>query len=163
MSVQEYLTSTYHPDCDFVDGVLVERHVGQQDHSNLQGELWGWFRDRRHDLRMKAFVEQRVQIRQGRYRLPDVCVMEMPVSREQVFTQAPFICIEILSPDDSFPRLQERLDDYLGMGVQNVWVLDPATQRGWTITRQGHFEALDGILRTTDGRVVMPIRELFED
>jgi hypothetical protein len=34
-------------------------------------------------------------------------------------------------------------------------------RRGWSITREGHFEALDGILRTSDGRVEMPIAELF--
>jgi hypothetical protein len=68
----------------------------------------------------------------------------------------------VLSPEDSFPKLQERLDDYLVMGVPNIWVLDPPSRRGWSIAREGHFEALDGILRTTDGRVVMPVSELFQ-
>ena len=33
--VEEYLATIYHPDCDYVDGVLLERNVGQKDHSNL--------------------------------------------------------------------------------------------------------------------------------
>ena len=47
------------------------------------------------------------------------------------------------------------------MGAPNVWVLDPATRRGWRITREGHLEALDGVLRTSDDRVEMPIADLF--
>lgn len=161
VSLQEYLTTSYRPDCDYVDGVLLERNVGQKDHSSLQGAVIVWFYVRRAELRLASFPEQRVRVSGGRYRIPDVCVVALPVPDEQIFTTPPYICIEILSPDDSFPRMQERFDDYLAMGVTNLWVLDPSMRRGWSITREGHFEALNGILRTSDGRVEMPIAELF--
>jgi Uma2 family endonuclease len=93
---------------------------------------------------------------------PDVCVYPLPEPDEQIFTQAPYICIEVLSPDDSFRTLQSRLDDYLAMGIPNIWVLDPASRRSWSIAREGHLEALDAILRTSDGRVNLAIVELFE-
>ena len=38
-SVEEYLSTLYRPDCDLVDGALIERNVGQKDHSKLQGEV----------------------------------------------------------------------------------------------------------------------------
>ena len=161
VSLQEYLATTYHPDCDYVDGVLVERNVGQKDHSKLQGEVFAWFRSHRQALGLAAFVEQRIQVAARRYRVPDVCVVPVPEPVEQVFTHAPYTCVEILSPEDTFPKLQERLDDYLHMGVPNIWVLDPVSRRGWRITREGHFEALDGTLRTSDGAVVLPIADLF--
>ena len=129
VSLQEYLSTTY-PDCDYEEGVLIERNVGQKDHSKLHGEVFAWFRDRRRTLGLAAFPEQRIEVRAQRYRVPDICVVQLPEPQEQIFTRAPYICIEILSPEDSFPRLQERLDDYLGMGVANVWVLDPASRRG---------------------------------
>jgi Uma2 family endonuclease len=161
VSLQEYLTTTYRPDCDYVDGVLFERNVGQKDHSKLQGAVLLWFYARRQELRVTAFVEQRIRVSARRFRIPDVCVLHLPEPDEQVFTQPPYICIEILSPEDTFPKLQERFDDYLSMGVPNVWVLDPGTKRGWRITREGHLEALDGVLRTSDGRVEMRIADLF--
>jgi Uma2 family endonuclease len=161
VSLQEYLATTYRPDCDYVDGVLEERNVGQKDHSKLQGEVFAWFRSRRQELRLAAFVEQRIKISARRFRIPDVCVVPLPEPGEQIFTQPPYICIEILSPDDTFPRLQERFDDYLAMDVANVWVLDPASRRGWRVAREGHFEALDGVLRTGDGRVELRISDLF--
>ncbi len=29
VSVDEYLRTSYRPDCDYVDGILVERNVGE--------------------------------------------------------------------------------------------------------------------------------------
>jgi Uma2 family endonuclease len=161
VSIDEYLATSYRPDCDFVDGVVIERNVGTKDHSKLQGEVLAWFRDRRRELRFTAFIEQRVQVARRRFRIPDECVVLVPEPDEQIFTQPPYICIEVLSPDDSFPKLQDRPDDYLAMGVPNIWVLEPASRRGWSIKREGHFEALDGILSTGDGRVVLGIADLF--
>jgi len=162
VSVEEYLATSYRPDCDYVDGEVIERNLGTKDHSKLQGEIFAWFRDRRRELRLTAFPEQRVQVGQRRYRIPDVCVVPLPEPDEQIFTQPPYICIEVLSPDDSFPKLQKRLDDYLTMGVPNIWVLDPPSRRAWSIVREGHFEALDGILRTADGRVILKVADLFQ-
>jgi Uma2 family endonuclease len=162
VSAAEYLATTFHPDCDFVDGVIEQRHVGQKDHSSLQTSLPIWFWARRKELRLKAFVEQRLRVTPARFRIPDVCIVELPAPDEQVFQQAPYIVIEVLSPDDTLPKLQERLDDYLAMGVVDLWVIDPASRRAWRATRDGHFEALDGILRTGDGRVALPISELFD-
>ena len=98
-SLSEYLGTTYRPDCDYVDGVLTERNLGLKDHSKLQGEIFTWFRVRRRALRIAASPEQRIQVARGRYRVPDICVVELPELDEQIFTQAPYICVEILSPD----------------------------------------------------------------
>ena len=161
VSFEEYLGTSYRPDCDYVDGAVIERTVGQKDHSKLQGEIFAWFRDRRRALRIAVFPEQRLQVSPTRCRVPDICVVHLPEPEEQVFTQPPCICIEILSPEDRFPKLQDRLDDYLAMGVPNLWVIDPASRRGWRITTEGHFEALDHCLRTPDGQVSLPISDLF--
>ena len=39
ISVEEYLATSYRPDCDFVDGQLIERNLGTKDHSKLQREV----------------------------------------------------------------------------------------------------------------------------
>jgi len=33
---EEYLSTSYEPDCEYEDGVLIERNVGERDHSWLQ-------------------------------------------------------------------------------------------------------------------------------
>lgn len=161
VTAEEYLAASYRPDCDYIDGVLIQRNVGTKDHSNLQAELLAWFRERRRQLRLKAFPEQRIQVANGRYRIPDVCVISLPEPDEQVFTRPPLICIEILSPEDSFPKLQDRIGDYRAMGVPNVWIVDPTARRAWASVREGLLEALDGVLRTADGDVALPLADLY--
>ena len=34
--VEVYLTSVYRPDCDYVDGEVLERNLGENDHGRLQ-------------------------------------------------------------------------------------------------------------------------------
>lgn len=159
--VEEYLATRYRPDCDYVDGVLVERNVGLKDHSNIQTALTVWFWSNRHRLRLKAFPSLRVRINSRRFRVPDVAVVELPEPDEQIFFQPPYICIEVDSPDDTLAKTQARFDDYLDMGVENIWRIEPSTGRGWRITPDAHLEANDGVLRTADGRVELPIAELF--
>jgi Uma2 family endonuclease len=161
VTVQEYLATSYRPDCDYVDGVLIERNVGTRDHSVTQGRLIAWF-DRRESLRLEAVPEQRLQFSSSRFRIPDVCVVKLPIPEEPVFTEPPYICIEVFSREDSLRRLQDRLDDYLNLGVENIWVIDPEPQRAWWVTREGLFEALDRVLRTRDAAVALPIADLFQ-
>jgi Uma2 family endonuclease len=68
---------------------------------------------------------QRVHVKATRFRVPDVCVVLGQEPDEQVFTEPPFLCVEILSKDDTMTGMQERIDDYLKFGVRYVWVLDP--------------------------------------
>jgi len=37
--LSEYLNTSYRPDCDYLEGELLERNVGEWDHARLQGLL----------------------------------------------------------------------------------------------------------------------------
>ena len=37
--VEEYLSTAYRPDCDYIDGEIHERNVGERDHSRTQREI----------------------------------------------------------------------------------------------------------------------------
>src|ERR1700690_2975335 len=114
--VEEYLATSYSPDCDYVDGQVVERNLGEWDHSSLQAAIVAYFWTRRKQWGINAVPEQRVQVKPARFRIPDVCVV-LGNPSEQILTKPPFICIEILSPEDRMSRVEERIDDYLAMGV----------------------------------------------
>ncbi|HTB12027.1 MAG TPA: hypothetical protein VK752_10660 [Bryobacteraceae bacterium] len=43
ISVPEYLNTTYRPDRDYVDGEVLERKLGERDHSQPQGLLAAYF------------------------------------------------------------------------------------------------------------------------
>ncbi|MBK9168677.1 MAG: Uma2 family endonuclease [Bryobacterales bacterium] len=161
LSVEEYLASHYRPDCDYVDGELEERNVGERDHSFVQAALIKYFAPLEQSLRLHVFPELRVRVGPKRFRVPDICVVLGDFPSEQVLTQPPFLCVEILSPSDTLDRLQERIDDYLAMGVLCVWLLNPRTRRGWVYTGEGSREAKDGILHTANPDLAVPLAALF--
>lgn len=75
VSVDEYLHADYEHDMDYVDGVLEERDLGENSHSNLQGELFALFHNHRGEWHVKTYIEQLVQISPTCYRVPDICVL----------------------------------------------------------------------------------------
>jgi Uma2 family endonuclease len=161
ISVAEYLRTAYSPDCDYVDGEVQERNLGEKDHSDLQSELVHYFRARRRQWKIYAYAEQRVQVSPRHFRIPDICVYAGVAPEEQVFRTPPFICIEIVSPEDRMERLQERIDDYIEFGVPYVWVIHPRTRRAWVHRKDLAQEVKDGILRTENPALTVPLVEVF--
>ena len=162
ISVEEYLRTSYRPDCDYVDGEVLERNVGETDHSWLQTMLSAYLVNRRSQWGITVLVEQRVQVKATRFRIPDICVTLGPKPAEQILTKPPFICIEILSPEDRWPRTQQRIDDYLAMGVAYVWVLDPSPKTAYSATPSERTQQVTGgILKTLDPSVELPLSEIF--
>jgi Uma2 family endonuclease len=159
--VEEYLRTSYSPDCDYVDGEVLERNLGEHDHSDLQTELAYYFRVRRKQWKLHAVVEQRVQVKPIRFRIPDVCIVKGPGPHPAIYREPPFICIEVLSKDDTLLGMQRRIDDYLKFGVPYVWVFDPTERRVWTYRVNGNSEVTDGFLRTENPFIEVSLAEVF--
>ena len=47
VSLGEYLHTIYEPDCEYLDGELVERNMAETDHAAVQGAVLAWLRQRR--------------------------------------------------------------------------------------------------------------------
>ena len=162
ISVEEYLATSYRPDCDYVDGRLEERNVGEWDHSKIQAAIIGYFFVRRKAWGISVAPEQRVQVNSTRFRVPDVCVV-LGEPKEQIFRTPPFLCVEILSPEDRMNRVQERIDDYLAMGVKYVWVIDPSNRHVYAATPEAGLQEFRGaVLRTANPALELPLDEVFE-
>jgi Uma2 family endonuclease len=160
VSVNEYLSTSYRPDCDYVDGVVLERNLGEYDHGRLQDEILACFRARREEWGVRAVPEQRVQVSPTRFRVPDICVV-IGKPTEQIFRTPPFICIEILSKDDRISEMQERVEDYLRFGVRYVWILDPRTRKAYRCTSESTYEVKE--LVTENPATLVPVEALFEE
>jgi Uma2 family endonuclease len=160
ISIGEYLSTSYDPDCDYVDGVVEERNLGETDHSSLQGAVFAYFFNRRKEWGIWALPEQRLQVSGTRFRVPDVCVLLGGKPKEQILRTPPLICIEILSPEDRVSRMRQRLDDYLAFGVPYVFLLDPETRKAYRWTTAGMSEVSE--LRTDNPDMTVPVDALFE-
>ena len=75
ISVEQYLATSYRPDCDYVDGRIEERNLGEWDHSKLQAAIIAFFYQRRTAWNISVAPEQRIQVSPTRFRIPDFCVV----------------------------------------------------------------------------------------
>jgi Uma2 family endonuclease len=140
--VSEYLHTSYRPDCDFVDGRIEERNLGEMDHAELQAAFLLYLNQHRQEWGIRALPEIRIRIAPGRVRIADVAILSIAAPREQVIQTPPFAVVEILSPEDRLPRYAEHLDDYRRMGVKSIWVVDPAARKGFDCSDGEWIETL---------------------
>lgn len=161
ISLEEYLATDYEPDCDFVDGALEERNLGEWDHSRLQLKIGAYFLAHYEAKGMRVVPELRIRVAANRVRVPDLCVF-LTDPKQRVPSTPPFLCIEILSPEDRLKRIQVRINDYLAMGVSMAWIIDPETRQAYTVTAaEGLREIKTGILRTEPPVVEMRLADVF--
>ncbi len=154
VSVETYLHTSYRPDCDYVDGEIRERNVGEWDHARLQGLIYGFFLAREAGFSIRAAPELRIQVAPTRFRIPDVSVLNADAPDEPVITHPPLIVIEVLTPEDSLAKMRERIEDYLAFGVSNVWIVDPQDRMGYVCTSGSFREWRPTTTLTVPGREI---------
>lgn len=123
--LEVYLTSSFEPDADFVDGVIEERPMGEYDHSSWQHALELWFGSHAAEWGIRVRPELRIQVAPSRFRVPDVAILDRSREVEQIIAYPPIAVFEILSPEDTVSRMMRKLADYERMGVHNIVVVDP--------------------------------------
>jgi Uma2 family endonuclease len=160
VSVEEYLKTVYRPDCDYVDGVVEERNLGEFDHSFIQGKLVAFFLNRFRETGILAVPEWRFQLMPTRFRIPDVVVTRGKPD-EQILTKAPLLCIEILSPQDTISKTNRRVQEYLDFGVPVVWVVDPPEKAIWVYRQNGMEQATDPV-KLDGASLEVPFSEIFD-
>jgi Uma2 family endonuclease len=164
ISVSEYLHTSYQPDCDYVDGTIEERNLGELDHSEVQRAFLRLIDQHRREWRIHTYPELRIQTAPTRFRVADICIVSVSAPREQIIQTPPVAIIEILSPEDRVSRYSERLEDYRTMGVKNIWVVDPATRKGFDCStgnwiETAHFTAAGSNIHIDLGAIFAAIDE----
>jgi len=131
--VEEYLRTAYRPDCDYINGEVLERNMGgEKPHSRLQTFFAFYFRTHQDAWNIEVMIEQRVQVGPKAYRIPDVALIPLSDSDLRIVRTPPILCIEILSSEDRLNAIQERLNDCATMGVRSMWVIDPWRRTAYT-------------------------------
>jgi Uma2 family endonuclease len=133
LSVEEYLHTSFPGlDKEYRDGELVERTLPDYLHSKTQGLLVGFFALLRRTLHVFVCPELRLKIRPNRYLIPDVSIFHGAEPTVRVPDKPPLVVIEILSADDRFPAVREKLEEYRNWGVKHVWLVDPHSKTMYT-------------------------------
>lgn len=163
VSLAEYLSTEYEPDCEYLDGVVEERNVGKRKHSRTQALLAARLQGEIQASEFEVLIEQRVQIAPTRFRIPDICLVRTD-NKDEVIQSPPLLWIEILSPEDRWGRVQAKIDDCLRFGVGTLWIIDPYSRQAWSATQtQAVAEATDGNLRAGQPRLEISLEEILPE
>lgn len=89
---------------------------------------------------------------------PDLSFVQrahVPVDEDAYPALAPNLVIEIASPSQTGPSIEEKVAIFLTAGVRLVWVIDPA-QQAVRVHRQDGFERTLTVQDVLDGEDVLP-------
>ncbi len=162
MSVEEYLHTSFEGcDCEYVDGEIVERNMGEWDHSRIQGQLIFHLMAIGAGLGLQVAPEIRIRINTSRYRIPDVAVWLPGDVGGRVPTVPPFLAIEVLSPDDRMTRMKGKIDEYFSIGVSWVWVIDPEERKAICYSRHNPAGSFCEVLRTENPAIAIPLEKVL--
>jgi Uma2 family endonuclease len=124
--IEEYLHRVDEGGCpDYLDGVLVERNVGHYQHGRVQALIASLFLEL--SKRIVCFPSVEVHLRLGlrRYRVADLAVFFGAEPSAPIPDVPPCVVVEVLSPDDRFSEIMEKLEEYRAWGIPNIWFVDP--------------------------------------
>jgi Uma2 family endonuclease len=158
--LEQYLNASYDPDVEFVDGILLERKLGDWLHSLIQSNLL--FALRRKYPLLKVVPELRSSVTSTRFRLPDVCVLQSAPNTRYLLDAA-YIVIEVLSEGDSMSEVVEKLREYAAKGVPNVWLIDPRLCLVWSYSGSALVEVNGERVLSADGAVELSYEEIFAE
>ncbi|MGC9224854.1 MAG: Uma2 family endonuclease [Terracidiphilus sp.] len=163
VSVEQYLSTVYEHDCEYVDGVIEERDFGEFEHAYVQGILVALFNNHRADWGVYALPELRVQTQKAHFRVPDVTVLRERSKREPVLTHPPLLIVEVQSPDQSLRYTEAKTLEYITFGVEHVWVVDPYARAAWRGTINGLELIRNGELSIPDTPIRIVLEEIFAE
>ena len=138
--LDQYLSTSYRPDREYIDGEVLERKMGKWEHARIQALLTIWFGRHEREWAVQTATEWRTKVSSTRVRIPDVVLVGQG-EQSAVLADPPLLIVEILSPDDTYSETQKRADDYFRMGVQTIWIIDPATRTARVCSGPNWIEA----------------------
>jgi Uma2 family endonuclease len=118
--------------CELVDGILVEKTVGLYE-SNLAYLLQRFLAAflEKHNLGTIFGPDGMMRLRPECIRIPDVSFVSWKrlgnslARHDAAFEGGPDLAVEIISPANTREEMQEKLSDYFGANVEQVWYVYP--------------------------------------
>jgi Uma2 family endonuclease len=152
---------------ELVDGRLVEHNMGAKA-SIVAGKIYGRLDAHctANDLGWAVPPETGFLCFPGRPRLvrkPDAAFIRRGrLPNEEVpdgyFSVAPDLAVEVVSPNDLFYEVHEKLFEYLGAGVREVWIIDPRSKVAWIHRPDGSARLIRGEQELEGGDVLPGFR-----
>lgn len=133
---EDYLRMTFEHDAEFVHGEIVERGMPDEIHSAIQFLILLRFGSLIQSYPLYPRPEIRMKVAADRYRIADVAVFAGS-HPQPVPETPPLVVVEIVSKDDRYLDLMQKLEEYRAWGVPHIWVIDPLAKRFSMYTERG--------------------------
>ena len=119
-----------------LDGEIVERNMGELPHALLQGKLLVLLSELGSSAGLQVVPEIQLQISPTRYRVADIAVWRSGPIGTRIPTVSPFLVVETLSAEDRMVRMQPKIQEYLGIGVEHVWLIDTYDRKALSYSKE---------------------------
>lgn len=132
ITLHQYFRTPMDGECELLGGELRPKPIGTLDHSRLQARLRDALRPYEEGGNGEAIAE--MSLRMGETVLIPDFLFSQPGQQpdvNRVFDTAPQLCIEIISPSQSFSELYTKCLRYLRWGVAHCWIIDPIRHLAW--------------------------------
>ena len=155
LSVVEYLSGSFTPACEYIDGTLRQKPMPTKLHAFMQFLLVTLLREQG----VEALAEVSVRVSPTRYLIADVIA---DVAIEDPYPTHPVnLCVEILSPEDRLSAVFTKCEEYHAWGVLCCWVLDPVKQTAWEYHAGCDPAKMDLGATLRAGKLAISLNELF--
>jgi Uma2 family endonuclease len=163
MDVSEYLRTPFDgSDCEYLHGEVAERNWNDLPHGETQGNLLSLLHRLRPKLGLRVLPEITIRISPTRYRVADIAVWRNDNIGTGIPTIAPFLVVEILSPEDRMVRMLPKIQEYLSIGVEWIWIVDPREQTALLFSQKNPAGTVCEILRTDNPDIEIPLTAAFD-
>lgn len=163
MSVDEYLRTSFDgSDCEYLDGEIVERNWNDLPHARIHNQLACLLQQFRPRLGVRVVLSIRLRISAAHYRVADIAVWRDDNVGAGIPTVAPFLVVEILSPEDRMVRMLPKIQEYLGAGVEWIWIVDPREKSALCYSKKNPAGDVCEVLRTENPSIEIPLERAFD-
>ena len=133
--------------CELIDGGIVPMTPAGAEHGTIELNLASELRVfvRQHKLGRVTGGEVGIYIhrRPDRIRAADIAFISTkrsPKPAKGFLEIAPDLVVEIMSPDDRWQDVREKLADYFSVGVERVWIVEPRNRKVLVFSSTTAFE-----------------------
>ena len=85
----------------------------------------------------------------------------MPADWKRLAEKTPLLCLEVKSEEYSLEREVTRAQDYLAMGVREVWIFDPEKRVAYVLRGETMTEQREGMLKLDGTAIEVDLASLF--
>lgn len=157
--LRDYVEKEKKPSWEYIDGVLRQKPMGSFDHGTMQVGVGVLVEQRFPEFR--AATEVHVRITPTEFLVPDLVIVRKEQPLERYPGKPVHVCVEIISPDDTFGQTVIKCHEYHRWGVPMCWIVDPVARKAWNFAN-GELPRevpANGALEAPE--IAIPVADLF--